>query len=95
MLEKLRAMAEKLTEVREEARAALLKGDSKAARAAQDRIREAEEAIFSLTREVKDRRLRKALEMKFADGAAPVSIQFILGLSRSSYYRLMKGAERL
>jgi len=90
--EKLTEMAAKLNKLRSFEREARLKGD----RQKQERMRKEalalEDDMRLLTEKVKNETLRRVLMLRYVDGLAPCRIQYVLGLSRGQYYRLLERA---
>lgn len=94
MLEKLRILSLKLEETREEMRKLLSKGEKAEARALMEEVDKLEAEMLLITSNGLRRKTARLLQLKFIDGMPPGQIQFILNISHSTYYRLLKEAER-
>lgn len=72
-------------------REAFIRGNVREERALHRQALCTEETLVSLIGAVEDEKLRTLLKLRFVDGMKPRHICFILGLSRSAYYRRLKG----
>ena len=94
MLKKLQELHEKLEETREEIRKSLNAGDKKAAMLHGMEAEKLEAEMLLIVSGRVRRKVAKLLQLRFIDGLGPSQIQFILGVSHTTYYRLLKEAER-
>ena len=91
MRRRIKHLAKELERARMLEREAITRGSSAEQRRLHERVLNTEEVLISLIGAVEDERFRQLLKLKFVDGMAPRHICFILGMSRSSYYRRLKG----